>query len=95
MILFHDCWSGLDHFELWECSCPANNHQLTMALITYLRYLYMSRQNRVCVPILSMLTFDFVLSIPQGYKKISFVEMRGGGGDAWYPYVAHRLIGLP
>ena len=33
MILFHDCWSGLGHFELWECSCPANNHQLTMALI--------------------------------------------------------------
>ena len=33
MILFHDCWSGLGHFELWECSCPANNHQLTMALM--------------------------------------------------------------
>ena len=33
MILFHGCWSGLGHFELWECSCPANNHQLTMALI--------------------------------------------------------------
>ena len=32
MILFHDCWPGLGHFELWECSCPANNHQLTMAL---------------------------------------------------------------
>ena len=32
MILFHDCWSGLGHFELWECRCPANNHQLTMAL---------------------------------------------------------------
>ena len=81
MILFHDCWSGLGHFELWECSCPANNHQLTMALITNLGYLYITRQKRVCIPIFSMLTIDFVLSISQGSKKLSFVEMRGGG--AW------------
>ena len=47
--------------------------------ITYLGYLYISRQNRVCIPIFSMLTFDLVFSICQE-KKLSFVEMWGGGG---------------
>ena len=35
-------------------------------LITYLGYLYMTRQKRVCLPIFSLLTFDFVFSISQG-----------------------------
>ena len=48
-------------------------------LITYLGYLYISRQNRVCIPIFSLLPFDFVFSISQGSTK-NFVSSRCRGG---------------
>ena len=51
---------------------------------TYLGYLNISRQNRVCSPKFSILTFDFVFSIPQSCIFFTFVEMCvcvcGGGG---------------
>ena len=62
-----------------------------MLLETYLGYLYISRRNRVCIPIFAMLIFDFVFSISQGSRKLSSFEIGGGGGGAWYPLVAHRL----
>ena len=41
---------------------------------------YLKLRYRVCIPIFSMLTFDFVFSISRGSKKVYFCC---GGGGAW------------
>ena len=66
--------------------------EITYIQVTLLLYLklrdvfrvsqYISRRNRVCILIFSMLTFDFVCCTSQGSKKLYFVEMWGGGGGA-------------
>ena len=46
----------------------------------YLEYLYISCQNRVCIPIFSMLTVDLIQYV-QGLQKL--VLLRCWGRGAW------------
>ena len=47
-------------------------------LKTYLEYLYISRRNRVCIPIFFNVNMRFrVFSISKGSKKLSFADVLG------------------
>ena len=52
-------------------SNPTPYLKLRDVVKTYLEYFSINHRNRVCIPIFSMLTFDFVFSISKGFVQMS------------------------